>query len=421
MNHSAFLRYIGVGVLAAAFSVMPALAQNADKDGDGVPNDLDDCPYTTAGAKVDRQGCALDEDFDGVADGLDTCPGSALGAVVNADGCASLVQAPAVVPTPAPAVVAEPAAPTPVPAPVVKVPEPMAVVPPIPRTAPPAVVEKPAPVVVEKPSAVDPFSTRPADVEAVTAPAPLVIPEPLPLPAPPVAFEPAGTAEIFTYGADQAPAPDQVKTGSVRVPAVKAPPKVPDQVKAALAAPKGGPAVVQLPKRRVVAPVPAPITRVPLPVAVAPVPAPRPAVVAAPAVVEPVAVSGPVFVNGRKISTGPAVPRGVTVQTPAPRSPLPSPVAKPPVTETVASAIWTVRLARADEIGDAGAGALNEIAGRIKQSQRDNPFLKYEVAGADSAARLVRSYLVAQGVASDRIVTRMGGSSNQVEVRPAAE
>jgi OOP family OmpA-OmpF porin len=59
----------------------------ADSDGDGVPDNLDKCPNTPAGAKVDANGCPLDSDGDGVADYLDKCPNTPAGAKVDAMGC----------------------------------------------------------------------------------------------------------------------------------------------------------------------------------------------------------------------------------------------------------------------------------------------------------------------------------------------
>ena len=59
-----------------------------DADLDGVPDEDDGCPYSTQGAHIDAQGCALDSDFDGVANGLDRCPQTALALVVDAGGCA---------------------------------------------------------------------------------------------------------------------------------------------------------------------------------------------------------------------------------------------------------------------------------------------------------------------------------------------
>ena len=58
-----------------------------DSDGDGVYDGLDQCPDTPKGAKVDATGCPLDSDSDGVPDGLDQCPGTPKGCTVNANGC----------------------------------------------------------------------------------------------------------------------------------------------------------------------------------------------------------------------------------------------------------------------------------------------------------------------------------------------
>lgn len=68
----------------------------ADSDLDNVPDWLDRCPNTVAGAQVDGIGCALDSDCDGIADGLDQCPRSPLDGMVDARGCAAAA-------TPAPA------------------------------------------------------------------------------------------------------------------------------------------------------------------------------------------------------------------------------------------------------------------------------------------------------------------------------
>ena len=58
-----------------------------DSDGDGVPDSIDKCPNTPAGAKVDASGCEFDQDGDGVVDRLDQCPNTPHGTPVDAKGC----------------------------------------------------------------------------------------------------------------------------------------------------------------------------------------------------------------------------------------------------------------------------------------------------------------------------------------------
>ncbi|BCS94911.1 hypothetical protein DSLASN_05430 [Desulfoluna limicola] len=61
-----------------------------DTDGDGIIDDLDQCPETPAGALVDGSGCQItpvDTDDDGVADYLDQCPGTPVGTQVDDSGC----------------------------------------------------------------------------------------------------------------------------------------------------------------------------------------------------------------------------------------------------------------------------------------------------------------------------------------------
>ncbi len=58
-----------------------------DSDGDGVTDDLDQCPDTPKGAPVDAKGCPLDSDGDGVYDYLDQCPDTPKGAPVDDKGC----------------------------------------------------------------------------------------------------------------------------------------------------------------------------------------------------------------------------------------------------------------------------------------------------------------------------------------------
>lgn len=66
---------------------LPAVGARLDSDGDGVPDDLDQCPDTPRGVKVDRRGCPLDSDGDGVPDYLDKCPNTPAGAPVDKTGC----------------------------------------------------------------------------------------------------------------------------------------------------------------------------------------------------------------------------------------------------------------------------------------------------------------------------------------------
>ena len=63
------------------------IAAAKDSDGDGVIDDLDQCPGTPAGVTVDAVGCPLDSDGDGVYDYMDKCPGTSADLAVDADGC----------------------------------------------------------------------------------------------------------------------------------------------------------------------------------------------------------------------------------------------------------------------------------------------------------------------------------------------
>jgi OOP family OmpA-OmpF porin len=67
--------------------IVVPVAEPVDSDGDGITDDLDRCPNTPRGVKVDAHGCPLDSDGDGVYDYLDKCPGTPNGAKVNAQGC----------------------------------------------------------------------------------------------------------------------------------------------------------------------------------------------------------------------------------------------------------------------------------------------------------------------------------------------
>jgi OOP family OmpA-OmpF porin len=65
----------------------PFVAAISDSDNDGVPDNIDQCPDTPAGVKVDAVGCPLDSDKDGVPDYLDRCPNTPSGVAVNSEGC----------------------------------------------------------------------------------------------------------------------------------------------------------------------------------------------------------------------------------------------------------------------------------------------------------------------------------------------
>ena len=56
-----------------------------DSDGDGVPDYLDSCPDTPEGVKVDESGCPIDSDGDGFTDDVDACPNEP--APDSEDGC----------------------------------------------------------------------------------------------------------------------------------------------------------------------------------------------------------------------------------------------------------------------------------------------------------------------------------------------
>jgi len=59
-----------------------------DSDKDGVLDDIDICPNTPSGVKVDKRGCAVDSDKDGIADYLDKCKETPSGVKVDKKGCA---------------------------------------------------------------------------------------------------------------------------------------------------------------------------------------------------------------------------------------------------------------------------------------------------------------------------------------------
>lgn len=69
------------------------VAGPGDADGDGVTDDIDQCPRTPANASVDSRGCAIDTDKDGVPDYKDACPGTDLaGARIDSRGCYEMLK-----------------------------------------------------------------------------------------------------------------------------------------------------------------------------------------------------------------------------------------------------------------------------------------------------------------------------------------
>lgn len=93
-NSSANEAILRVGVLFPLVSAVPVVDQPApqpervlDSDGDGVPDNLDECPDTAEGVRVNARGCPIDSDADGVPDYIDECPGTAAGVQVDERGC----------------------------------------------------------------------------------------------------------------------------------------------------------------------------------------------------------------------------------------------------------------------------------------------------------------------------------------------
>lgn len=75
------------GAAMTRFASNILLSEKMDRDGDGVVDNLDRCPDTPRGVKVDKDGCPQDSDKDGVADFKDYCPDTPAGTTVDANGC----------------------------------------------------------------------------------------------------------------------------------------------------------------------------------------------------------------------------------------------------------------------------------------------------------------------------------------------
>ena len=77
--------FASLGLSVALGKMAPKVAPDAD--GDGVPDDSDQCPNTPPGRTVGSDGCQLDSDGDGVVDFDDKCPNTPAGVAVDARGC----------------------------------------------------------------------------------------------------------------------------------------------------------------------------------------------------------------------------------------------------------------------------------------------------------------------------------------------
>jgi len=66
----------------------PVVKPPVDSDGDGVFDEMDQCPDTPSDVSVDSNGCPLDSDNDGVYDAYDQCPTTPAGVTVDNQGCA---------------------------------------------------------------------------------------------------------------------------------------------------------------------------------------------------------------------------------------------------------------------------------------------------------------------------------------------
>lgn len=84
---------IGFGLAVKGVELDPL--NHSDADGDNVPYEQDECPFTNAfGWDNDRDGCIDDVDEDGVGDNQDECLTTQLGAPVTSSGCTQQNQAP---------------------------------------------------------------------------------------------------------------------------------------------------------------------------------------------------------------------------------------------------------------------------------------------------------------------------------------
>ena len=67
--------------------MMPMEMMAEDSDGDGIPDEMDNCSDTPEGVAVGEWGCPLDSDSDGVPDYVDVCSDTPAGEPVDELGC----------------------------------------------------------------------------------------------------------------------------------------------------------------------------------------------------------------------------------------------------------------------------------------------------------------------------------------------
>ena len=81
-----------LSIIVNSNKTLVAILEKKDTDGDGVTDDLDQCPDTPSGEEVNNTGCSssqIDTDADGVTDDLDQCPDTPNGEEVDDSGCSS--------------------------------------------------------------------------------------------------------------------------------------------------------------------------------------------------------------------------------------------------------------------------------------------------------------------------------------------